>query len=105
MSRRQQRALISRLIVLLLHLLKWQYQPQRRSTSWRQTIIEQRQRMTRLLQGSPSLRARLPAFLSAYYPAARAAALEETGLPDLALPAACPWTVEQILDPDFWPEE
>ena len=64
MSRRQHRTFTSRLIVLVLHLLKWRHQPERRSPSWRHTIIEQRQRLTRLLQDNPSLRAQVPALLS-----------------------------------------
>lgn len=104
MSRRQRRALTSRLRVLVLHLLKWHYQPKRRSPSWQQTIIEQHQRIARLMQSTPTLRAQVSALLSECYLAARTATLAETGLPDVALPRICPWTLAQIFDVDFWPE-
>ena len=104
MSRRHSRTLISRLSVLVHHLLKWQYQTTRRTPSWQQTIIEQRQRLTRLLRDNPSLRPQIPVLLIAVYPDARADALDETGMLDTAIPQTCPWTVIQVLDAEFWPE-
>jgi hypothetical protein len=89
------RELRSRLARLLQHLLKWQYQPDLRSRSWRATIRAQRKEIEDLLSDNPSLRARLPEFLAAAYPRARAAALDETGL--LNLPQASPFTIEQTL--------
>jgi Domain of unknown function DUF29 len=103
-SRRHRRALTSQLSVLVLHLLKWRYQSARRTPSWQQTIIEQRQRLTRLLRDHLSLRPSMPALLVAVYPGARADTLDETGMLDLTLPQTCPWTVAQVLDADFWPE-
>jgi hypothetical protein len=89
------RELRNRLARLLQHLLKWHYQPELRSRSWRATIRTQRQEIEDLLSDNPSLRARLPAFLATAYPRARAAALDETGL--LNLPEQPPFTVEQAL--------
>ena len=89
-----------------MHLLKWQYQPERRDRgrSWRSTIREQRRRLARLLQDSPSLRPEVPTLLADGYSHARAKALDETGLPSDILPLTCPWMTVQILDDAFWPE-
>jgi hypothetical protein len=89
------RELRNRLTRLLQHLLKWQYQPELRSRSWRATIRTQRQEIEDLLADNPSLRAKLPEFITAAYPRARAAALDETGL--LELPEELPFAVEQAL--------
>ena len=104
MGKRQNRDLASRLAVLVMHLLKWSYQPARRSSSWRRTIREQRWQLARLLTAHPSLRTQLPMLLAESYPQVQAKALDETGLPATALPQNCPWTVTQILDDEFWPE-
>jgi uncharacterized protein DUF29 len=89
------RELRNRLTRLLQHLLKWQYQPELRSRSWRATVRTQRQEIEDLLADNPSLRAKLPEFITAAYPRARAAALDETGL--LELPEELPFAVEQAL--------
>jgi hypothetical protein len=100
------RELASRIAVLLRHLLKWRYQPERRQRgrSWRSTIWEQRSRLRRLLRQSPSLAPLVPLTLQEEYAEARQRAREETGLPLATFPPACPWTAEQVLDVDFWPE-
>jgi hypothetical protein len=103
-SRRQRRACLSRLIVLLLHLLKWHYQPERRTPSWRYTIEDQRRQLTRLMRTTPSLGPQMSALLTASYPEARTRVSEETRLPVTTFPERCPWTIEQILDRNFWPE-
>ena len=104
MSRRQRRACLSRLIVLLLHLLKWHYQPERRTPSWRYTIEEQRRQLTRLMRTTPSLGPPMFTLLTASYPEARTKVSDETRLPVTTFPEACPWTIEQILDRNFWPD-
>src|SRR5262245_50003217 len=86
-----------------MHLLKWGYQPTRRSPSWQRTIREQRRQLARLLTAHPGLRPRLPVLLAESYPQACARALDETGLLATALPQNCPWTVTQILDDEFGP--
>lgn len=104
MGARERRELINRLAVLLTHLLKWQYQPERRSRSWRLTVNEQRRQLELLLEDSPSLRAKLAEFLSRAYRSAVQSALEDTGLLKSPFPVDCPYTPEQVLDMDFWPE-
>lgn len=106
LGNRDKRELESRLDVLMMHLLKWCYQPERRERgrSWRSTILEQRQRLARLLHYSPSLRTLLPTALTEGYPHARERAVVETHLPATTFPETCPWTVEQLLDDAFWPE-
>ncbi len=89
------RELRNRLARLLQHLLKWHYQPELRSRSWRATIRTQRQEIEELLADNPSLRARLGEFVTAAYGRARAAALDETGL--IELPEQPPFTIEQTL--------
>jgi hypothetical protein len=90
------RELRNRLARLLQHLLKWHYQPDRRSRSWRSTIRTQRQEIDDLLADNPSLRGKLPELFLVAYQRARAAALDETGLLDL--PQAAPFTIEQALN-------
>lgn len=89
------RELRNRLSRLLQHLLKWRYQPDQRTRSWRSTIRTQRQEIEELLTDNPSLQSKLPELFLAAYPRARADALEETGLLDL--PQVSPFTVEQAL--------
>ena len=104
MGKSQIRELESRLGVLLAHLLKWRYQPERRGVSWETTIREQRRRLTRLLADNPSLQPRLPKAHDDAYGDARLIARRETALPEPTFPAASPFTLEQTLDPDYWPD-
>lgn len=107
LGRRDRRALGSRLDVLVMHLLKWRYQPERRISgrSWESTMIEQRRRIRRLLRESPSLRSEVPGMIEEEYLDIRRQAAAETGLPLTMFPDTCPWTVEQILDSTFLPSE
>ncbi len=89
------RELRNRLVKLLQHLLKWHYQPEHRSRSWRLTIRTQRREIEDLLADNSSLKAKLPELFLAAYARARTDALEETGLLDL--PQVSPFTVEQTL--------
>lgn len=106
LGKSQYHALENRLAVLVRHLLKWQYQPEKRQRgrSWHSTIWEQRSRLRRLLRQNLSLRPRVPEILAEEYPSIRLRTLEETGLPPGVLPETCPWTIEHILDESFWPE-
>jgi hypothetical protein len=107
LGKRDKRELGSRLEVLVLHLLKWRFQPayRQQSHSWQDTILEQRRRLARLLDDSPSLRQTVPDELRAGYPAARQRTSLQTGLPLATFPEACPWMPEKVLDDEFWPEE
>ncbi|WP_462322820.1 DUF29 domain-containing protein [Halochromatium sp.] len=104
MSRSERRQLRNRLIVLVMHLLKLAHQPEKRSRSWSVTIITQRNDIKLLLRESPSLKSTLPTALVETYPRARQEAAEETGLPITTFPETPPFTLEQVLDEDYWPE-
>jgi hypothetical protein len=91
----------SRLKVLLVHLLKWKYQPEWRCGSWRGSIREARDQIDDVLGDNPSLRTYSAECLAKAYARARLRALDQTGL--LSLPEACPWTIDEILDGDFLP--
>ena len=91
----------SRLAVACEHLLKWEYQPRRRTSSWRGSIAEARARIARVLRRFPSLKDYPAKVLADAYSDGREKAMAETGLLDL--PAVCPWTVEEVLDREFWP--
>ena len=104
MGRSDKRALGSHIGVLLLHLLKWQFQPAQRSNSWRGSINNARRAIAKLLKESPSLRGLIPVLVEDEYPDARDDAAMETGLPESTLPVACPYSIEAMLDKDFWPE-
>jgi hypothetical protein len=105
MGASERRELESRLIVLLQHLLKWQYQREKRSSGWLGTLDEQRTQLEILLRQSPSLRRLGPDSLDFAYPKARQKAARETGLDPKAFPAACPYTLEEILDEAFLPDD
>lgn len=104
LGKRDRRELGSRLQTLLMHLLKWRYEPAERSESWRGTIRTARREVAAVLADSPSLRRQVPAMLTTGYADARLDASEDTGLPLRTFPEVCPWTAEQVLDGDFWPE-
>lgn len=107
MGRSERRALRSQLARLIAHLLKWSYQTERRRASehsWRATIEHARDSVRELLDDNPSLKPQLPEFLPAAYRDALAQVVGETNLPRQNFPAACPWTLDQVMDDDFWPE-
>ena len=97
------RQLRNRLEMLMMHLLKWQFQPAHRSRSWRSTIRAQRGRIERLLKESPSLRREGAELSREQHAAAREAASAETGFALATFPTALPYAPEQILDDDFYP--
>lgn len=88
----------------MVHLLKWQYQPDRRAHGHSYTIREQRLAIAELFDDTPSLRPTAAEVLSAAYPRARLRAARDTHLPEATFPSACPWQVTQVLNDDFWPE-
>nr|WP_113891003.1 DUF29 domain-containing protein [Roseiarcus fermentans] len=103
MGRTEKRELVSRLEVLMLHLLKGRYQPDKRGPSWEASIRVQRDRIEDHLDDNPSLRPLLPQAIATAHRRARLDAVAETGLLEATFPEACPWTVEQVLDDGFWP--
>lgn len=104
MGRSEKREMASRLEKLTAHLLKWVLQPERRSASWRGTITEQRAELERLFEDNPSLRQLAQAMLGKEYRRAVRRASDETGLPKDAFPPQCPFTVDEAMNEDYWPE-
>lgn len=104
MSKSEKRALQSFIETLLMHLLKWQYQPAYQGRSWQCTIIEQRKRIIEHLQENPGLKNKLPELITKAYSYAVTGAVRETGLSAAHFPADCPWTFEVFMDEVFWPE-
>lgn len=100
MSRRDRREVESRLTVLLTHMLKWSYQPDHRSASWKATIIAQRQELAGLVNRGV-LRNHALAVLADTYRNAIERAAAETGLPDEAFPVACPHELDQLLSAEL----
>ena len=101
LGRSDRRELQSRLTVLLMHLLKWQFQSDMRSGSWRGTLAEQRIRILKLLQESPSLRSFFEASIDECYDDAKVKASEETGLVMAIFPVRCSYAIEDILRIEF----
>ncbi len=104
MGRKERTEVANRLVILLAHLLKWQYQPAYRSASWRGSLIEQRKLILRQLQQSSSVKPYFPEAMAEAYPDAVDLAARETLFGSDAFPSDCPYTEEQILDYDFYPE-
>lgn len=103
MGASNRRSLGSFLELVIMHLLKWQYQPERRGTSWRLSIFNGRHQIQRLLKDSPSLNPKVVTLIADEYRQARQIAALETGLPLTTFPDQCPFTIEQITG-DYWPD-
>ena len=104
MGRSERRELVNRLVVLLLHLLKWRFQSDRQGTSWRLSIKEQRIRLKSHLEDNPSLKSQIDWGITQAYQLALIEAERETGLPESTFPVICPFTYDQLLDDAFWPD-
>ena len=104
MARRDRREVESRLAILIAHILKWKHQPDRRSGSWRSTIVVQRQELAGLVERGV-LRSHAEKMLETVYRRAVEQAAAETGLPDDQFPAACPFSLEELLSSDLPAEE
>ena len=100
MGRSEKHEIASRLKIILVHLLKWQMQPERRSRSWQVTLLVQRQEIAERMEASPSLRAYPVEILRKQYRAALRLAAAETGLPEAEFAKDCPFTIAEVLDPD-----
>ena len=104
LGKREKQELRNRLGVLLGHLLKWHYQSEQRSNSWRSAIREQCRRIRQHLEENPSLQPYLPEALQRGYEDGIDLAIQDTNLPEAAFPVACPYSLEQILGAEFLPE-
>jgi Domain of unknown function DUF29 len=101
MARSERRSLESNLVVILLHLLKWQYQPNRRSTSWKLSVEEHRRRIRKLLRDSPSLKRYLEEVFAECYEDAVKQASIETSIAVEVFAIECPDSIDQILEADL----
>ena len=97
MGRSEKRELVSRLAMLLAHMLKWEHQPEMRGRSRELTIKEQRLQLADHLQDNPSLSSILPASIARAYRRALLRAMKETGLPSKTFLSECPYSFEQIM--------
>lgn len=104
MGRSEKAALESNLRVLLMHLLKWKYQPNRRSNSWKLSIIEHSLRINKAFKYSPSLGRYFNEIFEETYQDGRLLAAAETGLSKETFPEQCPFKVQDILNPEYLPE-
>ena len=105
MGKSEKRAMESYIECLLMHLLKWEYQPYNTGRrSWELTIIEQRNRLNWHLKENPGLKSKLSEAIERSYDLAKSGAEKETGIPMTRYPEKCPWTYEQFTDTDFWPK-
>lgn len=104
MGRSERKSLKSNLIVLLTHLLKWQYQPEFRSGSWKGSIVEHRRRIREALSDSPSLKPYLEEVFAGCYLDAVEQASAETGLPVETFPQKCSYTCAEVLNSNFFSE-
>lgn len=106
MGKSEKRALASSMLVLLMHLLKWQYQPDRRSASWNQSIKVQRDEIQYDLKDIPSLKTLFKdeEWQKIVWRKARLEASKETGLGLNVFPDACPWSMTDVLKDDWLPE-
>lgn len=95
---RDRRELRSRLAVLVAHLLKQRFQPEKATRSWLATIIEQRREIGYIVEASPSLRRELPELLRRGYSTARRSAIAETGMDERSFPKDCPFALEEVLE-------
>jgi hypothetical protein len=105
MGRSEKRAVESNLEMVLMHLLKYRYQPELRSNSWRLTLFEHRKRLNKALQESPSLRPYFNQIFAESYQTARRMAAIETGLELSTFPDLSPFTPEVTLDPEYLPDQ
>lgn len=103
LNKSNKRELYSYIVVLLAHLLKWQYQPDFRSGSWEGSIGNSRKRIERLFKDQPSLRPYLLEIVQEAYEEAKEWAHNETRLDINLFPDECPFSIQQMLDPEFLP--
>lgn len=98
LGKSERRGIVSQLTRLLLHLLKWQYQPQRRSDSWLDSITDARTQIELALEDNPSLKGYPAEQLEQSYQRARGQATKQTGMPLTVFPKTCPYSLESVLE-------
>src|ERR1700722_15313089 len=103
MGKTEKRELVSRLTILLLHLLKWERQSAERSSSWRLSVANARDEIVDLLDDNPSLKAIVDDVMTSAYRYARRKAAIETDMSEDAFPPQCPWSFVCAMDEGFWP--
>ena len=103
MGKGEKRELVNRLIVLLQHLLKWEYQPERRSRSWRATIIVQRDRIADHIFDNPSLKPKIPDAMRDAYRISLIQTAAETEISPAKLPQSSAFDYSKAMDETFWP--
>jgi hypothetical protein len=101
----ERRAIVSQLVRLLLHLLKWKYQPQRRSDGWLDSITDARTQIQLTIQDSPSLKNYPAEQLDLAYQRGRIQAAKQTGLDVSRFPVGCPFSLDLVLNEDWLPDE
>lgn len=101
LGKQQRQELENRLTILLGHLLKWDYQPDCRSKSWKATIREQRRATQKLIRQNPSLKPYLEEAIADAYESGLDLVVRETPLDYPELPQACAYTLAQLFDPEF----
>ena len=102
MVRSDKNALESNLRILLMHLLKWEYQPDKRTNSWKSTIVEHCIRIKKAFKTSPSLKRYFDEVFEETYQDARKLAAVETGIPKKEFPVECPFSKENVLNSENW---
>jgi hypothetical protein len=103
LGRSEKGQLINRLSLILSHLLKWQYQPARKTRSWDLTIKENRRRFKNILKDNPSLKSKLDEILDDAYYYAKLEAGKETSIDESTFPEVCPYSFEEITSDEFYP--
>lgn len=104
MGKSERRALEAYYSLLISHLLKWTFQPERRSASWETTIKKARRAIAKRETESPTLRVAAPDLVMSIYADAREDAADETRLPLETFPATCPYSIDELRDRTYWPD-
>lgn len=102
----QRNAVSSQIERLMTHLLKWQFQPEKRGSSWKNSIRDSRRQISRATigkRGSTVIYNELPEYVEDEWSSAVAWAAEEMGKEKTDLSKKCPWALEELLNPDFYP--
>ena len=102
MSRSEKNSIEGLSRIIVMHLLKWVYQPEKRTRSWRTTILSHRYSLLSILEDSKILGKYLQDHLEKIYSRAKRLASSETEIPEENFPTRCPFTVDQILDDEFF---